>query len=49
MTDCEFQRSPWKGWRDWGKVSDWVKFWNAQCTIKFKKLSMGDNLGDLDI
>lgn len=26
MMDCELQRVQWKDWRDWGEVSDWVKF-----------------------
>lgn len=38
MTDYEFQRAQGKGWRDWGEVGNWVKFWDAQYSIKLKKL-----------
>ena len=41
MTDCEFERAQWKGWRDWGEMGDGVKFWEAQCSKKLKKLSNG--------
>lgn len=38
MTDCELQRVQCKDGRDWGEVSDWVKFGVVQQSKKLKKM-----------